>query len=78
VKNRMREICTSGSVRGGGGNVLTYSAILPLEWSEVRDKGLAATQAVEVAEERQLTRRVAVDEPRQEEPAEQVGQYWHW
>src|SRR6516225_11873934 len=26
VKNRMREICTSGSVRGGGGNVLTYSA----------------------------------------------------
>ena len=56
VKNRMREICTSGSVRGGGGNVPTYSAILPLEWREVRDKGLAATQAVEVAEERQLTR----------------------
>jgi hypothetical protein len=26
VKNRMREICTSGSVRGGGGNVPTYSA----------------------------------------------------
>ena len=74
----MREICTSGSVRGGGGNVLTYSAILPLEWREVRDKGLAATQAVEVAEERQLTRRVAVGEPRQEEPAEQAGQYWHW
>ena len=38
--------------------------ILPLEWSEVGDKGLAATQAVEVAEERQLTRRVAVGEPR--------------
>ena len=74
----MREICTSGSVRGEGGNILTYSAILLLEWSEVRDKGLAATQAVEVAEECQLTRRVAVGEPRQEEPPEQAGQYWHW
>ena len=74
----MREICTSGSVRGEGGNILTYSAMLPLEWSEVRDKGLAATQAVKVAEERQLTRRVAVSEARQEEPAEQAGQYWHW
>src|SRR3954464_15912897 len=28
VKNRMREICTSGSVRGEGGNILTYSAEL--------------------------------------------------
>jgi hypothetical protein len=27
VKNRMREICTSGSVRGEGGNILAYSAI---------------------------------------------------
>ena len=70
VKNRMREICTSGSVRGEGGNILTYSAMLPLEWSEVRDNGLAATQAVKVAEERQLTRRVAVGEARQEEPPE--------
>ena len=26
VKNRMREICTSGSVRDGGGNVPIYSA----------------------------------------------------
>src|SRR6266567_4306870 len=26
VKNRMREICTSGSVGGEGGNVLTYPA----------------------------------------------------
>ena len=27
MKNRMREICTSGSVRGEGGNILTYSAL---------------------------------------------------
>jgi len=26
MKNRMREIRSSGSVRGGGGNVPTYSA----------------------------------------------------
>ena len=26
MKNRKREICTSGSVRGEGGNLLTYSA----------------------------------------------------
>src|SRR5262252_9756983 len=27
AKNRMREICTSGTARGEGGNILTYSAI---------------------------------------------------
>jgi len=27
VKNRMREICTSGSVRDGDGNVPIYSAL---------------------------------------------------
>src|SRR3954453_19493921 len=26
LKNRMREICTSGSVRGGDGNIPAYSA----------------------------------------------------
>jgi hypothetical protein len=26
VRNRKLEICTSGSVRGEGGNILTYSA----------------------------------------------------
>jgi hypothetical protein len=26
MKNRKREICTSGFVRGEGGNILTYSA----------------------------------------------------
>src|SRR5229473_2177009 len=27
VRNRMREICTSGSVGGGGGNILAYPAL---------------------------------------------------
>src|ERR1700730_17070044 len=30
VKNRKREICTSGTVRGGDGNILTYSAVGPI------------------------------------------------
>jgi len=68
----MREICTSGSARGEGGNILTYSAVLFAERREMRGEGLAATQAVDLAKERQLTRRVAVGEPRQEEPAEQA------
>ena len=34
VKNRMRESCSSGSVRGGGGNVPTYSA--PVLWRNPR------------------------------------------
>src|SRR4051794_24233400 len=29
LKNRMREICTSGSVRGGDGNIPAYSANYP-------------------------------------------------
>jgi hypothetical protein len=38
MKNRMREICTSGSVRGGGGNVPTYSAIDVPQWPHVLSK----------------------------------------
>jgi len=48
----MREICTSGSVRGEGGNILTYSAVLALERREMRGEGLAATQALDLAKER--------------------------
>ena len=36
VKNRMRECCTYGSVRGEGGNILTYSALRPWEHA-IRD-----------------------------------------
>src|SRR5271166_2720140 len=34
VKNRMREICTSGSVRDGDGNAPIYSAVDALELGE--------------------------------------------
>jgi len=71
----MREICTSGSVRGEGGNILTYSAVLPPEWREVRGECPLATQTLDLAEERQPTRRMGVDEPGQEEPPEQAGEH---
>ena len=35
----MREICTSGSVRGEGGNILTYSAVLAARGCEAAAKG---------------------------------------
>ena len=70
----MREICTSGSVRGEGGNILTYSAVLFVELCEVRSKGLPPTQAFDRAKERQPIRCVGIGEPRQEEPPEQTGQ----
>ena len=44
----------------------------------MRGEGLAATQAVELAEKHQPARRVRVGEPRQEEPSEQAGQHAHW
>jgi hypothetical protein len=46
MKNRKREICTSGSVRGEGGNILTYSA------------GLGGTVAWPVAARAQQTDKV--------------------
>src|SRR5436189_4983186 len=67
VKNRMREICTSGSVRGEGGNILTYSALLLPQRREIGGNGRPVAQAVELAEEPQPARRVRVGEPRQAE-----------
>src|SRR5437764_6147197 len=75
VKNRMREICTSGSVRGEGGNILTYSAVLPFKRCEKGVEGLAAAQVLDLAKEREPARRVGVGERRQEEPPEQAGEH---
>src|SRR5271168_1096556 len=77
VKNRMREICTSGSVRGEGGNILTYSASLPFKRCDMCVEGLAATQVLDLAEEREPACRVGVGERRQEEPPEQAGKHSH-
>jgi len=73
----MREICTSGSVRGEGGNILTYSAFLALERCEMCVEGLAAMQAVDLAKEREPACRVGVGECRQEQPPEPAGKHLH-
>jgi len=65
VKNRMREICTSGSVRGEGGNILTYSAVLLPQRREIGGEGRPVAQAVELAEECQPARRIGIGEPGQ-------------
>jgi len=61
----------------GEGRLGVDEPVLPPERREVRGEGLAATQAVELAEEHQPARRVRVGEPRQEEPPEQAGQHAH-
>ena len=51
VKNRMRETCTSGSVRGGDGNIPTYSA---LGSAQRRERGVEVAflgERGEIAEE---------------------------
>src|SRR5271163_3399154 len=73
----MREICTSGSVRGEGGNILTYSAVLSSQRREMGSEGRPVAQAIELAKEAQPARRVGVGEPRQEETAEQARQHAH-
>jgi hypothetical protein len=45
MKNRKREYCTSGSVRGEGGNILTYSAARKRGGVAARGEGAAAGDA---------------------------------
>src|SRR5271166_3474989 len=46
VKNRMRETCTSGSVRGGDGDIPTYSALdAPQRGDEALERGLVGEPA---------------------------------
>ena len=54
MKNRMREICTSGSVRDGGGNAPIYSALLCAERRQVAEEGTSVAQAGPVPEELEL------------------------
>ena len=72
VKNRMREICTSGSVRGGGGNVPTYSALLRSQRCQVAQEGASFVQLDPVAEEVKPICGVKLVQSRQKEAAEQL------
>ena len=47
----MREICTSGSVRGGDGNIPTYSALHRTQQTEALGEGCKLGKAGEHAEE---------------------------
>ena len=51
----MREICTSGSVRGGGDNVPTYSAFDRAQCIETFDEDTGFGQGRERAGEAQFT-----------------------
>jgi hypothetical protein len=75
VKNRMREICTSGSVRGGGGNVPTYSALLLAERRQVTQEGASVAQAGVVTEELESAGGMQLLQLGQEQPPEQLGEH---
>src|SRR3954454_7331910 len=63
--------------RPGEGRLGVDEPLLALERREMRGEGLAPTQTLDLAKERQPARRVGVGERRQEEPPEQAGQHLH-
>ena len=56
MKNRMREICTSGSARDGDGNVPIYSALGLAQRREEGSEGSRLGEGGVVAEEREASR----------------------
>src|SRR6188472_4387444 len=72
VKNRMREICTSGSARDGDGNVPIYSAFDLPQCGEVGFEGCRLGQRGLVGEELQAPGLVGGGQPFQEQAAEQA------
>ena len=66
VKNRMLEIGTSGSVRGGDGNIPTYSALGSAQRRQIRRECRLVGETSVIAEELQAAGVVGCDEPLQE------------
>src|SRR5260370_31627387 len=75
VKNRRREICTSGSVRGGGGNVPTYSARGLSQRLQARSERGRLGKRREIAEEVQRALGERGLQARQEHPAVEPGEH---
>ena len=75
MKNRMREICTSGSVRDGGGNVPIYSASLLPDRREMAQEAVPIGQIGKSTEEGEPTRMVQLDQSGQEQAAEELAQH---
>ncbi len=67
----MREICTSGSVRGGGGNVPTYSAFRSPERDEEGGERVGVGERCVRAEELELVGLVGRDQHLQDQASEQ-------
>ena len=77
VKNRMREICTSGSVRGGDGDIPTYSAFDRAQGIETFGEGVGLGQGRECAGETQLTGHERRLQPCEEQCSEPSGEDAH-
>jgi hypothetical protein len=71
----MREICTSGSVRGGGGNAPTYSAFDPPQLAQAADEGDGFGEIGEVAEEAEIAGLEGGAQRVEEQPAKQARQH---
>jgi len=71
----MREIRTSGSVRGGGGNVPTYSAVDAARRPELLGKAPGVVQVDQGPPKDQLAGLERLVEAFQEQAAEQAGQH---
>jgi hypothetical protein len=78
VKNRMREICTSGSVRDGDGNAPIYSAFDPPQLGETAAEDTRVGQPGERPKERELAGIEVGLELLQEQPTEQAREHPHW
>ena len=71
----MREICTSGSVRGEGGNILTYSALCLAGGREVAPEGTAVAKPLKTAVEGQLLGVEGLFQRGKEQPTEQTSEH---
>jgi hypothetical protein len=72
VKNRMREICTSGSARDGDGNVPIYSALGPAQRCQEGGECSRFGERGVVAEEREASGLVGSAELAEEQSPEQA------
>src|ERR1700730_13681057 len=78
VKNRMREICTSGSVRDGDGDAPIYSAANGAQGSQPGSEHGWRGQARQIAKEPELARIERRLEAGQEKPAVERRQHLYW
>jgi hypothetical protein len=71
----MRETCTSGSVRGGDGDIPTYSASLLPERREMAQEAASLGKLGLGAKEDELAGVVQFHQPGQKQSAEELAQH---